>query len=56
MAEIEHHNKNELSKAAREKLRKNAESRQNGSKYLKLEPSEKKDAKVQSRSYRPNSS
>src|SRR5688500_9229252 len=41
MTEIEHRNTNELSKTAREKLRKNAESRQNDSKYIKLAPGEK---------------
>jgi hypothetical protein len=45
MSEIIQQNRNVLSKTALEKLRKNAESRQNANKYMKLEAGEKKTLK-----------
>ena len=45
MSEVTQQNRNVLSKTALEKLRKNAESRQTDSKYIKLAPSEKKTLK-----------
>jgi hypothetical protein len=45
MSELKQQNKNVLSEVAREKLRKNAESRQNDSKYIKLASGEKKTLK-----------
>jgi hypothetical protein len=45
MSEVTQQNRNVLSKMALEKLRKNAESRQTDSKYIKLAPGEKKTLK-----------